>query len=118
MSKYGPEITPYLDTFHAVEFHIIVICKVKPKIPRERTELDYVIPGYSLHPVNLDLSIGRGMIIYIHSSIDNCVIQINPDIKFSEVYSKFDYVEGMIYSLVAFTEARLLPAHQRKTMLI
>ena len=98
--------------------HVIEICEVKPKIPRERTELDYVIPGYSLHPVNLDLNIGRGIIIYTCSSIDNCVIQINPDIKFSEVYSKFDYVEGMIYSLVAFTEARLLPAHQRKTMLI
>ena len=38
-----------------------------------------------MHPVNLDSNIGRGIIIYIHSSIDNCVIQINPDIKFSEV---------------------------------
>ena len=56
--------------------HIIAICEVKPKSPRERTELDYVI---------LDSNIGRGIIIYIHSSIDNCVIQINPDIKFSEV---------------------------------
>ena len=25
----------------------------KPKIPRERTELDYAIPGYPLHLVNL-----------------------------------------------------------------
>ena len=65
--------------------HIIAICEVKPKIPRERTELNYVIPGYSLHPVNLDSNIGRGIIIYIHSSIDNCVIQIYADIKFSEV---------------------------------
>ena len=65
--------------------HIIGICEVKPKIPRERTELDYVIPGYPLHPVNLDSNIGRGRMIYIHSSIDNCVIQIIHDINFSEV---------------------------------
>ena len=65
--------------------YIIAICEVKPKSPRERTELDYVIPGYSWRLVNLDSNIGRGIIIYIHSSIDNCVIQINPDIKFSEV---------------------------------
>ena len=65
--------------------HIIAICEVKPKIPRERRELEYVILGYSLYSVNLDSNIGRGMIIYIHYSINNCVIQINPDIKFSEV---------------------------------
>ena len=38
--------------------HIIEICEVKSKIPRERTELDYVVPGYSLHPVNLGSNIG------------------------------------------------------------
>ena len=65
--------------------HIIAICEVKPKVPRERTELDYVIPDYSLHPVHLDLNIGREIIIHIRSSIDNCVIQINPDVKFSEL---------------------------------
>ena len=31
---------------------IIATCKVKSKISRERIELDYVIPGYSLHPGN------------------------------------------------------------------
>ena len=65
--------------------HVIAICEVKPKIPRERVELDYVILGYSLYPVNLDSNIRWGAIAYIHSSIDNRVIQINPDIKFSEV---------------------------------
>ena len=54
--------------------HIIAICEIKPKIPRERIELDYVILGYSLHSVNLDSNIGREIIIYIHSSIDNCLI--------------------------------------------
>ena len=62
----------------------ITIYEVKPKIPRERTELGYVIPGYSLHPVNLDSNMGWGIIIYIHSSIDNSLIQTNPDIKFSD----------------------------------
>ena len=37
--------------------HVIAICEVKPKIPRERVELDYVILGYSLYPVNLDSNI-------------------------------------------------------------
>ena len=37
--------------------HVIAICEVKSKIPRERVELDYVIPGYSLYPVNLDSNI-------------------------------------------------------------
>ena len=64
---------------------IIAICEVKPKIPRERAELDYVIPGYSLHPVNLHSNIGWEIIIYFHSAIDNCIIQIYPDVKFGEV---------------------------------
>ena len=34
-----------------------------------------------MHPVNLGSNKGRGIIIYIHSSIDNCVTQINPDIQ-------------------------------------
>ena len=38
--------------------HIIATCDLKSKIPRERTELDYVVPGYSLHPVNLGSNIG------------------------------------------------------------
>ena len=39
---------------------------LKPKISRERTELDYVIPGYSFHPVNLNSNIRPGVIIYIY----------------------------------------------------
>ena len=66
-----------LDFVERKKPHIIAICEVKPKIPRERTELDHVIPGYSLRPVNLNSNIRRGIIMYIHSSIDNCVIQSN-----------------------------------------
>ena len=65
--------------------HIIAIREVKPKILSEKTELDYVIPGFSLNSVNLDSNIGRGITTYIHFSIDNCVTIINLDIKFSEV---------------------------------
>ena len=100
--------------------HIIPICEVKPKILIERTELDYVIPGYSLHPANLDSNTGRGIIIYIHSSIDNYTqfksILTPSLVKYA--YSKFDYLEGIIYSLVAFTEVQLLPENQRKRVLI
>ena len=42
--------------------HIISICEVTPRIPREQAELDYVIPGYSSHPSNLNSSIERGII--------------------------------------------------------
>ena len=66
--------------------HIIVICYVKPKNLSKRTELDYVIPDYSLHLVNLDSNIRRGIVIYTHSRIENCIIHMSPDIKFREVY--------------------------------
>ena len=65
--------------------HIIAICEVKPTISRERKELDYVVPDYSLLSVNIDPNIRGVIMIFIHSSSDNCVIHINPDIKFSEV---------------------------------
>ena len=85
------------------------------KISREQTELDYVIPGYSLHTVNFDSNVGWGIIIYIYSSIDNCVIQINLASSLVKyVYSKFDYVEEIIYSLVVFTEAWLLTTTSEK----
>ena len=64
---------------------IIAVCEVKPKNPHERTELDYVILGYSFHPVNLDSSIGRGVVVYTHSSLDKSVIQIIPEIAFEVV---------------------------------
>ena len=75
--------------------HIIAICEVKPKIPRERKELDYVIPDYSLHPVNIDPNI-RGVIIIFLFILRLITIQINLTsslVKYA--YSKFDYVEGI-----------------------
>ena len=61
---------------------IVAVCEVKPKNSRERH--DYGIPGYSLHPVNLDNSAGRGIAVYTHSSLDQSIVQINPGLCFQE----------------------------------
>ena len=64
---------------------LLAVSEVKTKNPKDRTTLDYNIPGYSLHPVNLETRTGRGMIVYTHTSLDKSVIQINPDTSFGEV---------------------------------
>ena len=65
---------------------IIAVYDIKPKNSEKlRNLLDYKIPGYSIHPVNLDSKIGRGMTIYTHYSIEKSVIEIKPEIKFEEV---------------------------------
>ena len=64
---------------------IIAICEVKPKNYNDRTLLDYQIPGYAIHPLNLDSNNGRGMAVYIHDTLENSVIDIKSDITFSEV---------------------------------
>ena len=61
---------------------IVAISEVKPKNSRERHVYD--IPGFTLHPVNLDTSIGRGIAVYTHSSLDQSVIHIKPDLSFQE----------------------------------
>ena len=33
---------------------VIAICEVKPKNSKEREKLDYTIPGFTLHTINLD----------------------------------------------------------------
>ena len=63
---------------------VIAICEVKPKNSKERAEQDYIIPGYSFHPLNLDSDTGRGVVIYIHSSLDKSVIQVIPELGFEE----------------------------------
>ena len=40
---------------------------------KERT-----IQDYSIHPLNLETSSGRGMAIYTHNSIDKSVVEIKP----------------------------------------
>ena len=62
------------------------VCEVKPKNTKgnSRMNMDYEIPGYSLHPVNLNNENGRGVAIYSHISLDESTIQIEPDLNFEE----------------------------------
>ena len=63
---------------------VIAICEVKPKNLSDRQLLDYVIPGYTTHPVNLDESFGRGVAVYTHDSLEKSVIQVKLDLKYEE----------------------------------
>ena len=44
---------------------------MKLKKQSEQTELDQVIFGCSLYPLNLNSNIGWGIVIYIHSKLPN-----------------------------------------------
>ena len=67
---------------------IIGICEVKPKNGKDYDQLDYQIPEYVMHPVNLDNSDsepgGRGMVVYTHKSIEKSVMEITPSVDFQE----------------------------------
>ena len=63
---------------------IVAISEVKPKNSDDRDMLDYDIPDYSLHPVNLDSSAGRGIAVYTHKSLDKSSVQIKPVLNFEE----------------------------------
>ena len=64
---------------------IVAVCEMKPKNARDGYLPHYKIPNFSKHPVNLDTNIGRGMAVYIHTSIDKSVIQIISELDFEEV---------------------------------
>ena len=64
---------------------IVAVCEVKPKNDRERSEKDYEIPNYTLHPVNLESDIGRGIAVYSHISLEKSTIRIIPNLHFEEV---------------------------------
>lgn len=55
---------------------LVALCEVKPKNATDRTRLDYEIPNFTLFPVNLLANEGRGIAVYIHSSIEKSVIEI------------------------------------------
>ena len=65
---------------------IIGICEVKPKNSKERELLDYNIPGFTLHSVNLEpeSNKGRGLAVYTPNSIAKSVIQIQTDLDYQE----------------------------------
>ena len=54
------------------------MCEAKPKNSGERTEKDYEIPNFNLHPVNLGDTKGRGIAVYTHQSIGKSTIQVIP----------------------------------------
>ena len=65
---------------------IIAVSEIKPKnASKKRMSQDYEIPTYSLHHVNLDNEVGRGLAIYSHSSLANSINQIDLDLSFEEV---------------------------------
>ena len=76
------ELTEYIQREKPM---IIAVSEVKPKNTVERETLDYCIPDYSLHPINLDSHVGRGIAIYTHTSMDKSTVQINPEVQFNEV---------------------------------
>ena len=66
---------------------IVAVSEMKPKNSKEQEMLDYNIPDYSTHPVNLDPNIntGRGIAVYTHNSIEKSAIQIKVEARFEEV---------------------------------
>ena len=70
-----------------IELHkplIVAVCEAKTKNSKERSLLDYDIPNFTLHHVNLDKDVGRGIALYSHASIDRSVIQVKSEIAFNE----------------------------------
>ena len=63
---------------------LIAICEVKTKNWKEMTETDYNIDGYTINSTNLDKTSGRGIIIYIHNSLEKSALQIRAKTSFEE----------------------------------
>ena len=59
---------------------------LKLKNGKEMTESDYNLEGYTINPINLEMSpnTGRGIIIYTHNSLDKSSIQIKMESKYEE----------------------------------
>ena len=55
------ELMKYIETEKPL---IVAISEMKPKNTDDREMLDYDIPDYSLHPVNLDASIGNDLWLF------------------------------------------------------
>ena len=63
---------------------LIAVSEINAKNGTERSEADYSIDNYTINPVNLDKTSGRGIIIYTHSSLDKSAIQVKMDNTFEE----------------------------------
>ena len=63
---------------------LIAVSEVKPKNGKEMTGTDYSIDGYTINPLNLDNTTGRGIIIYTHHSLDKSVVEVKVTNSFEE----------------------------------
>ena len=64
---------------------IIAVSEVKQKNPNDVSVMDYDIHGYTLHPVNLDNEVGRGIAVYTKDALEKSVNQVDLDLRFDEV---------------------------------
>ena len=76
-----PELKKHIDS---VKPHIVAICEVKRKNGICLTKMDFEIQGYTLHPLNLDNDVGRGIAIYVADDLEKSVNQIESLSKFEE----------------------------------
>ena len=79
------KMTELKNTIERKQPLIVAICEIKPKIACERSQKDYEIPNYTIHPVNLDNDNGRGLAIYVHKSLEKSAIQLTTTNDFNEV---------------------------------
>ena len=77
-----PELIKKIETHKPM---IVAICEIKPKNSKDYSLLDYEIPNYTLHQINLDTDVGRGIACYTHESINRSVIQVKPEVICNEV---------------------------------
>ena len=79
--------------------------------------MDYNIPGYSIHPINLDNKIGRGLAVYSKEELDKSVIQIDGDSSFEEICSLEIRLHGGDLLLLGVSiEVQQYQSHQNLTM--
>ena len=65
---------------------IVAVTEVKLKnSTKERSNIDYEMENYSLHPINLlNTDPGRGIAVYTHKSIEKSIAEITTEIEFEE----------------------------------
>ena len=57
--------------------HIVLVNEIKPKnTTKQWNALDFGLPNFTPHPVNIDSKNGRGLITYVNSALDNHVTKL------------------------------------------
>eukprot|EP00111_Clytia_hemisphaerica_P003697 TCONS_00010596-protein len=75
-----------LKTVIAEQPHIIAITEVNTKRVSERKDQDYSFENYSTpYKTNIGMKKRRGIIILVHNSIEQLILQIETKIRFEEV---------------------------------